>query len=119
MVGCELHLDNWDMEIRENDSRSFEVRKEDINVIDFFEVSLERYIVHMTSFVAKREALLEGALFVGFKYYEDLRCFAGCAQEPLTSVPHVLSHWRQDGENRACNRRKVMPCRQSLTRQSP
>lgn len=100
-----------DDKIRENDSLSFEVRKEDINVVDFFESSLKRYTVHMTSFVAKREALMGSAQFpVGFKYYEDLEVFCRLAlKSRLPLVPHVLSYWRQDGENRACNRRKVMP----------
>ena len=100
-----------DDKIRENDSRSFEVRKEDINVVDFFESSLKRYIVHMTSFVAKREALMGSAQFpVGFNYYEDLEVFCRLAlKSRLPLAPHVLSYWRQDGENRACNRRKVKP----------
>jgi glycosyltransferase involved in cell wall biosynthesis len=99
-----------DSAIRANNEKQYVFCEESTEVVDFFERSRIRYIVHMTSFVARRDALLSKAKFpVGFKYYEDLEVFCRLAQlSPLPMVGHVLSYWRQDAENRACNRRKVM-----------
>tara|TARA_B110001469_G_C9647247_1_gene327816 strand:+ start:970 stop:1926 length:957 start_codon:yes stop_codon:yes gene_type:complete len=97
--------------IHENDSKGYAFKDALVKVVDFFEVSRKRYAIHMTSFVARRDALVGPARFpIGFKYYEDLEVFCRLAQmSPLPMIPYVLSYWRQDAENRACNRRKIMP----------
>ena len=96
--------------IRANNEKKYVFSEDATEVVDFFEQSRSRYVVHMTSFIARREALMSEAKFpVGFKYYEDLEVFCRLAQlSQLPLVEHVLSYWRQDAENRACNRRKVM-----------